>query len=186
LEKNVVKRIVAIASVLLAAGALAAGSTTVASAAAKPRAGASAGVPYGCPAPHVFQNSYHGGNGQYLYNRVGSPYQLLANTAHTGYCGILDGDYYLIQVQNTDHLSICLTVEGDGSRGEGVHATACNPGDGNQIIALYLKKGTTDEYEIQFYGSTGRNCIYQDGRDSPVDVEPCNPGLTGDEWLFTD
>jgi hypothetical protein len=38
-------------------------------------------------------------------------------------------------------------------------------------------------YEVQFWG-VGKDCVDQDGRDSPVGLEPCNPNTTGDVWLI--
>jgi hypothetical protein len=189
----VLKRIAAIASVLFAAGALTVGSVTVANAVTTPvihwraETHLSADVDVTCPS--TFEN-YYGtggshGNGQYFYNRVGSPYQLLANTAHTGYCpeaSNFPGDQ-LVAILNTSGLNICLEVSGTT---HSVYGANCNSASKAQAVRLNLE-GTyngDDVVEVEFNKDTG-GCIYQDGRDSPVEWHTCSASNTGDLWILS-
>jgi hypothetical protein len=184
---NVIKRIAAITSALLAAGVLTLGSATVAAAA--PR------MPAGSEAHHAisadpscdlwFQNSFGGGNDQYLYARTGSPHQLLANTAKTLDCMVPDGSLWRVQQSNKN---LCFNVESSAG-GSQVDEVTCNASSDSQKvnwIENYSYSGNPAwiEGELQFVDVKAKDCIYQDGRDSPVDVQPCSgPGNSGDEWL---
>ena len=176
-----IRRITAITSALLAAGALTAGSATVADAATSARtvgseAHLTASANDSCTGVY-FENSYGNGNGQFLYARTGSPHQLLANTARTLDCE----PGHLIQQKGTD---LCFNVVPSSHQ---VDEATCNVNSDTQKINLIVNtsyggnKALVEE-EIQFVADT-KACIYQDGRDSPVQVMPCNANVTGDEWL---
>jgi hypothetical protein len=177
----VIKRFAAIASVVLAAGALTTGSVTVANAArtalipAGPEAHLTADATYSCGGV-FFENDYGGGNGQWFYNRAASPYQLLANTARTPYCTVADGSDFLIPKNNTDE---CLNVESNHE----VDLAKCDTSSKSQIIHIIVDQSGY-EYAIDLvqFAQDTKDCIYQDGRDSPVDVRACNKGNTGDLW----
>lgn len=180
------RRIAAIASVLLAASAITAGGAAVASAAtnAGPLAGAAvtnagsigtAGVT--CSEPLKIENSYDGGNGQWFWNATSSPYTLRTHTSGTGYCiTTVSGPTKLIQYGT----SRCLTIdtasktvtEGSCSRPEAVI----------NFIAVGEILGTPT-VEVQFFDVT-KDCIYQAGRESPVTYHPCSPGETSDVWIL--
>jgi hypothetical protein len=190
----VLKRIAAIASVLVAAGALTAGSATAANAATTPSIHWSAGTHLSADPDitckgdiGVFENYYgtdgHHGNGQYWYSRVGSPYQLLANTAHTGYCPVVSsvGANIDIAISGTD---LCLDASTNGR----IYAARCNSGSTSEAIYLFAAAGY--EGAVVYYANfssfgSGNLCIYQDGRDSPAALKDCNPGATGDLWILT-
>jgi hypothetical protein len=192
----VLKRIAAIASVLIAAGALTAGSVTAANAATTPsihwraETHLSANPDITCKGEiGVFENYYgtdgHHGNGQYWYSRVGSPHQLLANSAKTGYCPVVStiSNTIDIAIYGTDN---CLTAEADGR----VDATKCDTSNDNQAIYLFPAAGYEGAvvYNANFALSAIGNendCIYQDGRDSPVALKNCSPTNTGDLWILT-
>lgn len=183
------RRIAAITSALLTAGALTAGSATVAYAATSPRIPARSAAHLTANAPDVhcagvwFENSYGGGNLQFLYARTGSPHQLLANTARTLDCAGpgSTGNVVHIEQNNTD---LCFNVESKAA-GSQVDETTCSTSSNSQVVHLIWNTsygGGYAEAELQFV-NYGRDCIYQDGRDSPVHVEACNPNNTGDEWI---
>lgn len=177
------RRITAITSALLAAGALTAATAAGAGAATSFRTPAAseahltAHFDYSCGGVW-FENSYGGGNGQWLYARATSPYQLLANTAKTTFCTVADGKDFLLP-QNG--LNRCLNVESNHQ----VDEATCNAGSNSQIINFIQNNsygGGYAEGEVQFVKDTA-DCIYQDGRDSAVEVKACNPNQTGDEWI---
>jgi hypothetical protein len=192
----VLKRIAAIASVLIAAGALTAGSVTAANAATTPsihwraETHLSANPDITCKGEiGVFENYYgtdgHHGNGQYWYSRVGSPHQLLANSAKTGYCPVVStiSNTIDIAISGTDN---CLTAEADG----GIDATKCNTSNDNQAIFLNTITGYNGfdvdiaNFALSAIGNTN-DCIYQDGRDSPAALKECNIESTGDLWILS-
>ncbi len=180
------KRIAVIASGLLAVGALTAGSATAANAAAASvihrGPDARPGVyrtTISCSGEvNTFQNDYNGGNGQYWYSRVGSPYQLLANTAHTGYC--LEGSNYShdVEIAIDGSNDICLQVESSG----GVDGATCDFDSKAQALHFTGYDGSTFIGQWEFDQDTG-GCIYQSGTDSPVAWHSCNINNTGDRWI---
>jgi hypothetical protein len=183
-------RIAAITSVLLVAGALTAGGATLADAATSPHvpAGSEAHLTAGADASCAgawFENSYGGGNGQFLYARTGSPHQLLANTAKTADCagpGTTGSNFALIEQDGTD---LCFNVESSAAGSQVDEARCGNMSTKSQVVHLIWNNNYSGPYaetELQFIDD-GKDCIYQDGRDSPVHMEACNPGNTGDEWI---
>jgi hypothetical protein len=180
---NVMRRVAAIASVLLTACTVAMAGVEAANAAPDtgPTAGAAAagtgsnetpGVT--CSVEYTFQNSYGGGNGQYFWNATSSPYTLYAKSATpTGYCRqpVSGGGNHLIQYGT----SRCLTVD---TSTRTVTGGNCN----SSAAAINLIAVGTDTAEVQFLDVT-KACIYQNGRNSPVTYNPCQPGQTGDVWI---
>jgi hypothetical protein len=186
----VIRRIAAITSALLAAGALTAWSATAAGAATSHRilAGSAAHLTASTDASCAgvwFENSYGSGNGQFLYARTGSPHQLLANTAKTVDCagpGTTGSNVALIEQDGTD---LCFNVESSAAGAQVDETTCGNMSTKSQVVHLIWNNnysGSFAETELQFIND-GKDCIYQDGRDSPVHVEACNPNNTGDEWI---
>jgi hypothetical protein len=177
----VIKRIAVMTSALLVASALALVSTTVAEGATGPLFRPGPGVhmsadgTVSCSGSNieVFQNSYDGGNGQYFYSRTASPHQVLANTAHTGYCIVILVDSGGIALAS-DGTGDCITIN---TASKDVDTDPCNYG----IAQTLATPSISDGVWVEFFDDTN-DCIYQDGRDSPVDYAPCTSS-TGDVWL---
>lgn len=179
------RRIAAIASVVLAAIAMTIGGVAAANATtnAGPLAGAAvrnagsietAGVT--CAQPLEYENSYGNGNGQWFWNATSSPYTLYANTSATGYCvTTVSGLTKLIQYGT----SRCLTVH---TANRTVTEGSCSSSAAVINLIGVSTIGGLPTVEVQFFDVT-KACVYQDGRDSPVTYDPCHPGQTGDVWI---
>ncbi len=170
------------AATILAAGSPAASAAT---AGAGPQVQHNASASISC-AGAWFENSYGGGNGQFFYADESSPHELLANTASTNFCAGPGSSGNVAHVAQDDS-NLCLSVESGGGGGARVDETTCSASSNPQVVHFIWNNsygGPYAEGELQFVND-GKNCIYQDGRDSAVDVEPCNPNVTGDEWITT-
>ncbi len=173
------RRIAALTASLLAAAALTAGAATAASAAARDTQANAGTLVANTPCQEWFQNSYGGGNQQFLHAVSTSPHRLWAGATEGLFCEITvnaNADLYLIQSHGTN---LCLSVQSDHS----VDEATCNTNDSSQVVHfIFLQAGGDSSVELQFVNKTA-DCIYQDGRDSPVDVAGCNLNNTGDVWI---
>jgi hypothetical protein len=175
------RRITVIASLLLATAALTAGSMRAANAAATsltPAESQAHLTPDAGPTCQAFaENYYGGGNGQYFHNSAVSPHLLFADSTVGRYCARLDGNNILISESGTNE---CLSVESNHQVGQ----AACSLSSRSEVIhnIIVTMDGAYPVDEFQFVQDTA-DCIYQDGRNSPVDVKACNPNNTGDLWI---
>jgi hypothetical protein len=175
------RRITVIASLLLVIGALTAGSMTAANAAATSLTPAESQAHLTSdagPTCQAFAENYYGnGNGQYFYNSPASPHLLFADSTVGRYCARLDGNNILISESGTNE---CLSVESNHQVGQ----AACSLSNRSEVIhnIIVTMDGAYPVDEFQFVQDTA-DCIYQDGRNSPVDVKACNPNNTGDLWI---
>jgi hypothetical protein len=179
------RRITVIASLLFAAGALTAGSMTAANAAATPLTPAESQgnlTPDAGPTCQAFTENYYNsgnghGNGQYFYNSGASPHLLFADSTVGRYCTRLDGTNIIISESGTNE---CLSVESNHQVGQ----AACSLSSRSEVIhnIIVTMDGAYPVDEFQFVQDTA-DCIYQNGRNSPVDVKACNPNNTGDLWI---
>jgi hypothetical protein len=185
-----IKRIAAIASVLLAAGALTAGSVPAASAATTPlihwdaETHLSAGPDVTCSSGiETFENYTDGGNGQYLYSRVGSPYQLLSNTAHTGYCmlpsALNSGEDIMLEALGVKDEPICLNVS---TTTHDVYGAACN--QKSKTEAILETEYVPGVVQMEFNEDTG-GCIYDEGSGSPAEWHSCDLSNFSDLWIIS-